>query len=755
MNKPKVGRNSSSAARKQPAKGDAYPRNPLKDLNVSASSTSLSTEAPSAPAPSRPHTKNNTQNFNFDNPRKPRSENLRKPAIRAPVQRKNEEKLSSRGNLRRQTSSGNKAGGFPRSRVHIAETSDQPAIKLPSRFRVVNPSLSDWKNGHGSASQGMLNRATMEETDAGKAHSFSFLPVMERNETPADKVPSTSDFGETSSGTGLIDTPLNKVYSSGSRCVSTPETTTPPLQASVSPEIPDGIVGALPSTPACFAAGHVLVGVSDKRKCRPRGILTVQNEVHNSGSCADRIIQNVLGFSKVANLDRASLSPSPAQASINWISSPNEIQEDLNFRHKSPELRGFGSTTLLVQDCFTPPSSDGVSKITVGKKSLEFEGLERPTKLVSEATPPSSGNNPCRAAVYKNSAENASQGLYFEEPMDTKSPVLEATTIEGIVENGSLPFKGFESPYTLVPKPNKTSPCSIEHVRRQSLHCPHETSVGWVLSHPEDEQISGNALPEDKGLMESTTSALPAAYICCSSEDKTRSKVRGYRYNLVEDSPYSGDSWASRNLICTPASSSNSKKHVSFSLDYLDHDIGMSSIVEALKTVNSSTQNLDVMRDTHKSLLVPDESMQLSYPATPSNSIDGTHFQRINFDKASDVRISWREGLVSRIFEMDELDCCHWQSEEEDYDLFKPDFRLSISPDLRSSVLSEENDPQLTSGCGSSEYVDNRESNGKSKLGAPLDPCGCAESISTDGGGLVASGDSDWTMSYKNQLFET
>ncbi|XP_068666989.1 uncharacterized protein [Aristolochia californica] len=805
MNKPKVSRNCSSAARNQPvaseSKGD-NPRSPLKDLNVSASSTSVSAEAPSGcfrflasnssskitlprtpkstPIPSKPRpgaANKNTKYFNFDNPRKPRSNNLEKRAPRAPLQRKNDHKLTSVGNFRRQILSENKAGCTSGNGMQFAEKSDRSAPKLPSRFRVVNPSLSEWEKGDDSIFQGKFKRATLAQTDAGKVPSFSFLPVLEDNETPADKVPSTSGFTETSLGSELIDTPVNKMPSSGSYFVSTLETTTPPLQASVSPEIPDGVVGGLPSTPACFAAGHVLVGVSDKRKCRPRGILTVQNQVQESGSCKEREIQDVLGFTNGVIFDRTSLNPSPAKASINWISS-YKVQKDCSFKYKSPELSGLGSTTVLVEDCFTPPSSDGFSKIAVGKRSLEFEGLEKPTTLVSEVTPPSSGNNLCRAAVYEGSAGNGPQRLDFEESIGHKALVLEAKNIEASLENGLLQFRGFEGRNTPDPKSTKTSPsislipygCSVENIRCQSLCCPTKTSVNWVLSPSVDEQtgIRGNGSPQDKGLMgpaifireasqcdldlhrtSTTTSAITAANKSCLSE------VRGYRYNRVEDSPYSAESWGSQNVICTPGSGSHSEKHIAFSWmsmeDYLDHDIELRSMVEALKTVSSSTQSLHVTCDTSKALLVPDLSFQLSYPATPSNSTDGTHLQRTNFDKASAVRISCREGLVSRIFEMDELDC--WQSEDDDYDLLKADFHLGISPDLRSSSLTE-NDLQLTNGFGSPEYVDDQRRDGKCKLRVPLELPGCAESISTNGGGLVSSGDSDWTMCYKNQLFE-
>jgi hypothetical protein len=40
-----------------------------------------------------------------------------------------------------------------------------------------------------------------------------------------------------------------------------------------------------------------------------------------------------------------------------------------------------------------------------------------------------------------------------------------------------------------------------------------------------------------------------------------------------------------------------------------------------------------------------------------------TSFQKLVI---ADTRISWREGLVSRMFDIDDLDCCKWLSDDED-----------------------------------------------------------------------------------------
>ncbi|GAB4825678.1 hypothetical protein Ancab_008551 [Ancistrocladus abbreviatus] len=49
---------------------------------------------------------------------------------------------------------------------------------------------------------------------------------------------------------------------------------TPPVEASVSPEMQCGSSTMVSKTPACYGAGHVVFGVTDKRECQPRGVLT-------------------------------------------------------------------------------------------------------------------------------------------------------------------------------------------------------------------------------------------------------------------------------------------------------------------------------------------------------------------------------------------------------------------------------------------------------------------------------------------------
>ncbi|KAL0402775.1 UNVERIFIED_CONTAM: hypothetical protein Sradi_1918300 [Sesamum radiatum] len=133
----------------------------------------------------------------------------------------------------------------------------------------------------------------------------------------------------------------------------------------------------------------------------------------------------------------------------------------------------------------------------------------------------------------------------------------------------------------------------------------------------------------------------------------------------------------------------------------------------------------------------------------------------------SHVRISWRDGLVNRIDENDEFDSCRCLSDEEvDAGGFS-DKKLSSSP------VSQSRDEE-TKGCLGSHLGDESGTNEGNDLGIDSDalplllsyePCisalgkekrlpNNAESICTNGGDLVASGDSDWTYFRDDHLFQ-
>ncbi|CAN0892648.1 hypothetical protein LINGRAHAP2_LOCUS17675 [Linum grandiflorum] len=84
---------------------------------------------------------------------------------------------------------------------------------------------------------------------------------------------------------------------------------TPPLHSTVSPE---EMKSVKVTTPVCYAAGHIFSGTPDKRKCRPRGLLVVGEDI-------------------VVDKFDIDLSPSafPIKASMHWLHSPgNKENED-------------------------------------------------------------------------------------------------------------------------------------------------------------------------------------------------------------------------------------------------------------------------------------------------------------------------------------------------------------------------------------------------------------------------------------------
>ena len=485
--------------------------------------------------------------------------------------------------------------------------------------------------------------------EAGDATQASPRGVAEENSTPVSKLPSGSSLhftfdqavGENSNGS------TNK---------------TPPVQPSVSPEIQCGSsLSLMTTTPACYGAGHVLSGVTDKRKCRARGILTI-GENHMLGfdkhNAFHNDVQSSVGF---VDDSRVSVVPLPAEASMHWLLSPQGEKDE----HQK-------------------------------------EDSENPCGRL--AFSPSPLSDMCN---YSDKTTNTITSNGSSDRRNRKSLLSPA---------GLLEFQGF--------------PGSLSDYR-----------AGCSPLSP------------------------PLVAPCC----KTQKEIK-YRYSLVEEStPMSmrTDSLGSGNVIQTPQSDSSSDRHVGLSLLNTDGckdrqlESELDSVAEVLQMISFSPESPVSMWDPSGL------SSQFDQLPTPYNSIDLSQLQK-TLERASwmssstlenvshsQMRISWREGLVSRIFEMDELDCCRCLSDEgEDSNGCNADQRKSpLSPGRNVHVG---NDQILIADSGSPEFLDQKpgaDRKGKEEV-LPQRPIACAESISTDGGGLVASGDSDWTLCYKNQLFE-
>ncbi|XP_010277828.1 PREDICTED: uncharacterized protein LOC104612187 [Nelumbo nucifera] len=684
------------------AKKKLSPRDPLKELNSfnssDSSSTSLSIEAPrgclrfllsnsssrtplnrpktlqktpkSAPNPrpsnskprcKRPAKKQPSKSFS-ENPEKPISQNPQN-AKRTPClyQWQNGKKPGFRATQQLKPPPGLGSTGTPAKKSTSGPCLEEEPVQSQKKMQQQQQQQEQWSTGM-FAYTGEPSERRLLSSEAGE----------NENSTPVNKV---------ASGLGLGSTP-GKALEENSTTTTT--TTTPPVQVSISPELQCG--SSMVSTPACFAAGHVLSGVTDKRKCRARGILTVGEG---------------LGFSKVrdfngtdddnalelVNNSRASLIPAPTEASMRWLLSPYDEEED----HKGTSPNGSPESRRLV----------------------DLRALYSPSS-------PSSGHRLSSDVCnndYGNGTTATRSGRWRRGSFASKSDLPE--------------FEGFVGP---IPSVSQISPLS-------------DNLVGF--SSP-------------------CTGTIAAT---CGFKAAMPPEGRGYRYDhAAENSPFSWNSLGSGNMICTPQSGSSSDRRLGSSWlkakDYQECQLELDSMVDALAATSLSPESCMTMRDPADVLPLPGLSFQFSHPSTPSSSIDhskiwkpwndwalGISSSSLSNASQSQMRISWRDGLVSRIYEMDELDCCRWSDEEEVNCCDNSRYNFNFSPELDQK---ERKDLLSTDACGSPEFVcEEPVIEGKSRLTLhPQIPSSCAESISTEGGGLVASEDSDWTLCYKNQLFQ-
>ncbi|CAO2821722.1 unnamed protein product [Amaranthus hypochondriacus] len=350
-------------------------------------------------------------------------------------------------------------------------------------------------------------------------------------------------------------TPVNKTVNLGKKDPNSSDKSSPipAIQVSVSPEINGGSNSIAKLTPTtCYAAGHVLSGVSDKRKCRPSGLLTIgDNNLFGSSKTMvfDSKDENVIGTHK--SRSRVSPVPSPEDASIHWISSPCDEEHKIGIKLNKDEL-SMDSSLLC-----SSSSSLGFSS-ELGSKS--------------------------------NSGVTDS----------------DATTVSRVSGSKSSEFRTHQWP-SFGPTVRSPSPAS-----------PNVTSF-MIEASPEHEGESPRCLD---------------------------------------------DSIGSGNVIRTPQSSSSSQ---SFGFSHMSRDeisrlwfeCELNSVTEVLRRVSLSPE-----------CELPKTSFEFNPLIKPDSSIDFATFQKAFdnpiFPDVPEVRISWREGLVNRIFEMDELDCCRCFSDEED-----------------------------------------------------------------------------------------
>lgn len=455
---------------------------------------------------------------------------------------------------------------------------------------------------------------------------------------------------------------------------------TPPVQASVSPELLRGssvlnsISTMTPST--CYGAGHVISGVSDKRKCRPKGVLTVGAELDSSGCNVegDNVVRGEDSsghFIRILTGSRPSLVPLPVEASMSWHLSPCH-EEDVGEK------------------------GDAVHKLFQKGNSV---GLVTPDSPSLSTSPDELATNLCDT------------GSYNDDLDSDATPRGRLTRITLLSPRRLAEFQVIKA-------------SADTAVERLSLSSPSITPDGKVVLSKEERDNENNW--------------------------------------AGESTPLSIGSLSSGNVMQTPKSESSSERHVFPSwLDVEDsaQETAIDSLTELLRLQSLSPRS---QKSTWDPLGLKFQSTDLSSPCI---SIDPIQHQKAIEKHASwfsgstfgdmqnsETRISWREGLVSQVLEMDDLDCCRYMSDEENDAGGSSEYLVKVCHESEG----EQNDRLSTSGLRSPVFLDCEPdigSKGKGKISSSK-LNSCAESICTDGGGLVASRDSDWTICYKNQLFD-
>ncbi|XP_048127871.1 uncharacterized protein LOC115739073 [Rhodamnia argentea] len=578
-----------------------------------------------------------------------------------------------------------------RNRAAKMANSEVSRVVKQKKLKRSPPCLYQWQSAKISASRTGKKCSTSSEADGNVAGEFPSgseavkqegIELDSAGNGHATATPISKRSGGVETGCAS-DKNAEENHSSG-------KIKTPPIQASVSPEIQCGSglmkysgtitsTGATADTHPCFGAGYVVSGVADRRKCRPRGILSVrENELESSISCSYGKDDDE-DFSGVADKPRISPVPLPCEASVHWLLSPcNEEDEE--------------------------------QKDYSDNESCPFERFEEEGSVLCSLTSPSSG------PVFSSDAGNKSNmtGTTTGTESDSRERNLEATSLRGLLE-----FDGFFQP----------SQCNGD------VCSPTEMTPIWKdFSSKEERKLSYNVDRPDDAL--------------------------------------TVDSLGSGNVIQTPNSESSPDGY--FRLLWANASHGRKDQTDSeIDLLTQPFSNATLSPDYSRSTWDPTNlNFRLDCRAMPSNSIDLAQVQNVLDSKVylashssvdnlsqSNSRISWRDGLVTRIFEMDEYDFCKCMSDDEDASGSHIDLELHRSPahgvNIQNSASENVNDNNT---LGSDQFVDEKKETGEKVEGmhSPQKRSELAESISFDGGGLLAStsSDLDWNLCYKNGLFK-
>ncbi|KAL6582407.1 hypothetical protein OROMI_006421 [Orobanche minor] len=264
---------------------------------------------------------------------------------------------------------------------------------------------------------------------------------------------------------------------------------------------------------------------------------------------------------------------------------------------------------------------------------------------------------------------------------------------------------------------------------------PSEALVRWALS-PCEEAGEGSKCKLDHQCRMIGEILLSSPSKLCGNvtgfwRDNSNQKMHEQEHDVMHDviennSAFSIDSLSSGNIIQTPSSDSGSYRY-----GYL----GGSNVDLLQFELDSVTKTLDKIG-------LSSPSISLSQVQENVNSVcswvsGSTLLENLAL---SQTKVSWKDGLISRSDENDEFDCCQCFSDEEPNDgvCFGKEKDLAQKSFLSShlgteSAENKENGMQIYS-----VYPRGKGKNSPRGIDAS------AESICTNGGDLVASGDSDW-----------
>ncbi|XP_010524201.1 PREDICTED: uncharacterized protein LOC104802348 [Tarenaya hassleriana] len=441
-----------------------------------------------------------------------------------------------------------------------------------------------------------------------------------------------------------------------------PNDRTPPVQESVSPELQCGssmMLSAATKSQVCYATGHILSGISDKRKCRPKGILIVGE---NGLNVSKPKPLNNFDDADFAGRDSTVLTmPLPADASMQWLSSPCDEE-------KTHEKETFGDDLYQFQ------------------WAVGCEGLDTPSPLSDHSI----SSDVC----------NISSGISLSPEHSGKG------------------------------------------MRR---------STGSLVSPNEHSRLRSFMYPSSDKDMSSAYDTTPTCEVDLSLHSE---EVRNHRYCIGDKrSPSSFDTMGRENVMKTPESNSSSAKYHRLSWfqtgRHKSHDLDsdFDSLTVALNSASLSPKS-------HASSLDPNSSsFHFESLATSSDSVDLSLFQRVLVNRSSclsnstlGVTMSWREEISSQIPEIAELDSCRDLSDEEESMNGSSVKQLPKTGWIQNNGTDAGNDKRGARLSG--QFV----SKGTASADTVVITCSAAESISTDGGGLIRSEDSDWMSCYKNHF---